>query len=122
MHYYPAAYWFFLTITDAGVDTTQLQIAVGERIEIVNSSSRPHRIQSNPHPIHTECPPLNLPGQLEPGERGFTGAFTQEATCGFHDHLNPSGSMLQGEAMVGNAQGGSGDGGGGGGPYAVPRP
>ncbi len=111
-----------LTITDAGVDTTQLRIAVGERIEIVNSSSRPHRIQSNPHPIHTECPPLNLPGQLEPGERGFTGAFTQEATCGFHDHLNPSGSTLQGEVMVGNAQGGSGDGGGGGGPYAVPRP
>ncbi len=111
-----------LTITDGGVDATQLRIAVGDRIEIVNSSSRPHRIQSNRHPLHSDCPPLNQPGQLEPGARGFTDAFLQEGTCGFHDHLNPSLSTLQGQVVVGNGQGGSGAGGGGGGssPYAVP--
>lgn len=115
-----------LTITDAGVDATQLQVAVGERIEIVNNSSQPHRLQSNPHPFHTDCPPLNLPGQLEPGERGFTDAFSQAATCGFHDHLNPLVRGLQGQVVIGDAQGASGvgsgsDAGGGGvSPYAVP--
>ena len=103
-----------LTITDAGVDATQLRVWVGERVEVVNSSSQPHWLRSNPHPIHTDCPSLDQLGQLEPGERGFTDALTQERTCGFHDHLNPTVLTLQGEVIVGNAQGGSGDGGAGG--------
>ena len=74
-------------------------------------------------PLHLDCPPLNQPGELEPGARGFTDVFTQEGPCGFHDHLNPTVLTLQGEVIVGNGQGGSGAGGGGGGgsPYAVPR-
>ncbi len=113
-----------ITITDAGVDASQLRIAVGERVEVVNSSSRPHQIQSNPHPFHTECPPLNRPGFLEPGERGFTDAFMQEGTCGFHDHLNPTVGTLQGQVDIGNTSGdagsGSGSGGGGSSPYTLP--
>ena len=53
-----------LTITDEGVDATQLRVWVGERIEVVNSSSQPHWIWSDPHPLHTDCPPLNQLEQL----------------------------------------------------------
>lgn len=120
-----------LTLTDAGVDASELRIAVGERIEIVNSSSQTHQIQSNPHPVHDECPPINQPGRLGPGERGFTDPFSTAMTCGFHDHLNPFVAAFQGDVIVGDGTGdGSGGGGvggdpggGGGGvdPYRVPR-
>ncbi len=99
-----------LTITNAGVNPSEVRISTGQRVEIVNNSSQAHRIQSNPHPFHTNCPPLNQPGRLAPGASGLTGVLTQAGSCGFHDHLNPLDSRFRGQIVI---DGGTGPGNGG---------
>ena len=109
-----------LTITDDGVTPTTVSVAVGGQVFMTNQRSTTHVIQSNPHPIHTDCPPLNALGSLTPGAGLLSGVFDVEATCGFHDHLNPGDGSLQGSVVVGGGGAGTGpdegDGGAGGGP------
>ena len=64
-----------LTLTPAGITPSGLQISPGQQVLIVNQSGVNRMIQSNPHPVHTECPPLNAAGVLQPGESGLTGTF-----------------------------------------------
>ena len=90
-----------LTVTDTGVTPTQLQISVGQQVMIVNNGANIHELQSNPNPAHSDCPPMNTPGTLNPGQSGLTGAFTLSGTCGFHDHVNPTITGLQGFVLVG---------------------
>ncbi len=78
-----------ITITDTGVIPTQVQISVGQQVLIVNAGASVHELQSNVHEVHEDCPPMNSPGTLNPGQSGFTGNFTLSGACGFHDHLNP---------------------------------
>ena len=104
-----------LTITDAGVTPQELNIAIGGRVFITNESSDGHELSSNPHPIHTNCPPLNEPGFLTPGGGGLTGVFDTAETCGFHDHLNPIDQTMRGQIHVGGSSSdgdGTDDGGG----------
>ena len=89
-----------LTVTDTGVTPTQLQISVGQQVMIVNNGASIHELQSNPNPAHSDCPPMNTPGRLNPGQSGLTGAFTLSGTCGFHDHQNPTITGLQGFVLV----------------------
>ena len=98
-----------LTITAAGVSPAQLQISVNQRVLIVNNDTSIHELQSNVHLTHGDCPPMNLPGLLNPGESDFTDAFTLPGTCGFHDHQNPppGGTSFQGFVLVGVSQPGS---------------
>ena len=90
-----------LTVTDTGVSPTQLQISVGQRVQIVNNGASMHELQSNPNPAHSDCPPMNTPGTLNPGQSGLTDAFTLSGTCGFHDHQTPDGASFQGFVLVG---------------------
>lgn len=78
-----------ITVTDAGVSPTQLRIEVGQRVLVVNAGASVHELQSNVHEVHEDCPPMNTPGTLNPGQSAFTGVFTLSGSCGFHDHLNP---------------------------------
>ncbi len=78
-----------ITITDAGVSPTQVLIEVGQRVLIVNAGASVHELQSNVHEVHEDCPPMNTPGTLNPGQSDFTGVFSLSGACGFHDHLNP---------------------------------
>ena len=89
-----------ITVTDIGVSTTQLEISVGDRVLIVNSGAGIHELQSNPNPAHSNCPPMNQPGLLNPGGSGFTGTFTLSGTCGFHDHQSPDSASFQGFILV----------------------
>jgi hypothetical protein len=81
---------------------------VGERVRIkawnyvtfVNSDSRPHAIASDPVDLHTQCPPLNRVGLLQPGESRDTGTLNLPGVCGFHDHNNTSDIGLQGRIVV----------------------
>ena len=104
-----------LTITDAGVTPTELNIAVGGRVFIANASADGHQLSSNPHPFHTDCPPFNESGFVTAGSGGLTGVFDAAMTCGFHDHLNPFTQTLQGQIRVGESSpitnGGGPDGG-----------
>ena len=93
-----------LTLTRGGITPRVLQISQGQRVRIVNEGRVRRMIQSNPHPFHTECPALNAAGLLEPGESGLTGTFDTARTCGFHDHLTPFGSTVNGEIIVGSGQ------------------
>ena len=111
-----------LTITDAGVNPTEIRLSTGQRVQIVNNSSQAREIQSDEHLFHTDCPPLNLPGMLAPGASGMTGVFDRAGTCRFHDHQNPTVSAFQGQVVIdGEGTGGGGGGGDGGTPYARGR-
>jgi len=82
------------------VSPKQVEINVGQRVAFVNNDSSAHEIASNPHPVHTDCPPINEVGGLAPGNARLTGAFTIARTCGFHDHGQPDNTSLQGTIIV----------------------
>lgn len=89
-----------VTITNAGVSPANVQITRGGTVRFVNQSGSPHQMNSDPHPTHGNCPPLNQVPFLVPGQSGQTGAFTALGTCGYHDHLNPTNGSLQGTIQV----------------------
>jgi PKD repeat protein len=89
-----------VTITNAGVSPATVQISRGSSVRFVNQSSSSHQMNSDPHPTHGNCPPLNQTPFLNPGQSGQTGAFITVGTCGYHDHLNPTNGGLQGTVQV----------------------
>ena len=90
-----------VTITSAGVvNPKTVTITVGGRVAFVNSSSRFHEMASDPHPVHTDCPPINNVGALAPGQTGQTGAFNSPRTCAYHDHGEPENGSLQGTIVI----------------------
>jgi hypothetical protein len=56
-------------------------------------------MSSNPHPVHTDCPALNV-GVLTPGQSRTSNALTSARTCGFHDHDLPTDSRWMGQVTV----------------------
>jgi plastocyanin len=88
------------TIVGGVIGPRQVEINVGQRVAFVNNDTVAHEIHSNPHPIHTDCPPLNDVGALAPTTAGLTGAFTVARTCGFHDHGQPDNTSLQGTIII----------------------
>ena len=89
-----------ITITASGVSPKSVQISLGQRVRFVNNSTVEHDMGSDPHPDHTDCPPLNVVGILKPGESRETGNFVIVRTCGFHDHLDPNNVGLQGSVVT----------------------
>jgi hypothetical protein len=90
-----------ITITSAGVvDVSSVSIRQGGRVTFVNNHSRPHDMSSDPHPEHTDCPPLDQVGFLTPGQSRTSGNFNTVRTCGFHDHNEPSTTGLQGRITI----------------------
>ena len=89
-----------VTITTAGVSPNQVEIAVGGRVTFVNNDSQAHEMFSDPHPIHTDCPPMNDVGVLVPGQTKQTGAFGSARTCSYHDHGQPDNPRLQGWILI----------------------
>jgi hypothetical protein len=83
-----------------GVDQKAVTINNGEVVVVINSDVRNHQIASNPHPAHTDCPPINALQTLVPGQTGRTGNFTTSRTCGFHDHLDDTNAALQGTITI----------------------
>ena len=67
---------------------SQLTVKSGATVTIKNTSSRQLQMQSDPHPVHTDDPDLNV-GVVEPGQ-SQTFTVTQKGTFGYHDHINPS--------------------------------
>ena len=91
-----------ITIGANGVASpNQPQIAVGQQVRFVNNDSKAHDIRSGPHPTHTDCPPTNNVGVLQPGASGTSAAYTKAGTCSFHDNLDENNKNLQGVILVG---------------------
>jgi plastocyanin len=88
------------TITAAGISPQQITVSPGTRVTFVNSDSRAHEINSDPHPNHGDCPPIDDVGFLAPGQSKQTGNLNVVGTCGFHDHNQPDVRSLQGRIVV----------------------
>ena len=89
-----------ITITSAGVSPNNIEVAVGARVLFINNDSRSHNITSNPHPEHTDCPPINSVGFLQAGQQLTTGNLTTARTCGYHDHDDASNAKFQGQITI----------------------
>jgi plastocyanin len=70
------------------VSPQNVTVTVGSRVTFVNNDTRPHDMNSDPHPEHTDCRELNV-GFLTAGQTGTSQNLTPR-TCGFHDHNQPT--------------------------------
>jgi len=57
-------------------------------------------MESDPHPIHTDCPEINEVGFLNPGQSRRTGTLNIARTCIYHDHNRDMVESLQGTITV----------------------
>ena len=89
-----------ITIGAAGVFPTEVRIRAWGQVRFVNNDTRPHTMVSDPVDLHTQCPPINLVGILQPGESRSTGTLNLTGTCGFHDHNNLNDVTLRGRIVV----------------------
>lgn len=89
-----------ITITSAGVSANNIEVAVGARVLFINNDSRPHNMTSDPHPAHTDCPPINSVGFIQAGQQVTTANLTTARTCKYHDHDDPSNGKLLGQITI----------------------
>jgi plastocyanin len=90
-----------ITISASGaVSPSQVQIAIGQSVTFVNNDTRTHDMSSDPHPAHTDCPPMAGASSIGPGQTKLTNAFPTARTCGFHDHLNFDVAALTGRIVI----------------------
>jgi len=90
-----------ITIRAGGtVDLKTVTIAIGQSVTFINNDTRSHEMDSDPHPEHTQCPPINAVGFIQPGQTKLTNAFSTAVSCGFHDHGDSANTGLQGRINV----------------------
>jgi plastocyanin len=90
-----------ITISSAGVVSPKtLTVSAGTRVTFVNSDTRVHDMNSNPHPEHTDCPEINQVGFLQAGQSKQTGNLNTRRTCGYHDHNQDANTNLQGTIVI----------------------
>ncbi|MDE2025671.1 MAG: hypothetical protein KGJ07_04210 [Patescibacteria group bacterium] len=77
-----------VSLTATGFVPTTLIITKGTTVTWINKSGADATVNSNPHPTHTDYPPLNL-GTF-PNGGTLSLSFPTTGTYGYHNHLNPS--------------------------------
>lgn len=77
-----------VTLNSNGFSPSTLTIKKGETVTWANKSGQEATVNSDPHPTHTNYPPLNL-GSFQNGTI-FTLTFDKIGSYGYHNHLNPS--------------------------------
>jgi len=88
-----------ITLTSSGVSPKDITVAVGSRVSFVNNDTTPHDMDSDPHPEHTLCPPLNI-GFIAAGATGISQNLTTARVCTYHDHNQPSNANFQGTIRI----------------------
>jgi plastocyanin len=86
--------------SDGRVSPATVTITVGGRVTFVNNHNQAHDMSSDPHPEHTDCPPMAQVGFLSAGQSRTSGNFTTARTCGFHDHNQENNTALQGRIII----------------------
>ena len=86
--------------SDGRVTPTSVTINRGGRVTMINNHNRPHDMQSDPHPEHTQCPEINQIGFLNPGQSRTSGNFNTARSCGFHDHNEDTNPNLKGTIVI----------------------
>lgn len=77
-----------ITLTSNGFSPGSLTIKAGQKVTWINKSGTDATVNSDPHPVHTNYPPLNL-GSFANGQ-SLTLIFNQTGSYGYHNHLNPN--------------------------------
>ena len=88
-----------ITITSTGVNPPTVTINAGGRITWINNDTVAHQPSSDPHPLHTDCPGLNV-SALNPGQQAQTAALSTRRSCSFHDHLFDTNASLKGTVVI----------------------
>ena len=78
-----------ITITNNAASPQNITVTRGSQVTMLNSDSRSHQMESDPHPEHTDCPELNQIGFLNPGQSKLSGNLNTAKKCGMHDHNAP---------------------------------
>lgn len=73
-------------LTPSGYSPASLNIKVGTKVTFINKSGVNATVDSDPHPVHTSFPALNL-GTFK-NEETLTFTFDKNGTYGYHNHLN----------------------------------
>jgi plastocyanin len=89
-----------ITIANNAVSPTTVTVSVGQSVTFVNNDNRAHEMNSDPHPVHTNCPAINNVGLLQPGQSKTTFGFSGSGTCGYHDHNQSDTASLQGRIVI----------------------
>ncbi len=76
-----------ITYDGKGFSPSTLTAHSGDTITLKNTSSGQVQFDSDPHPIHTNDPELNV-GEVSPGQSATFKVITK-GTHGYHNHLNP---------------------------------
>jgi hypothetical protein len=84
-----------LVIQNNTICPQALTVSRGSQVTILNSDSRDHEMDSDPHPEHTDCPELNQIGFLSPGQSRISGNLNIARKCGMHDHSSPDTASLK---------------------------
>jgi hypothetical protein len=91
----PSANANTLVIQNNIVCPQTITVSRGSQLTILNSDSRNHDMESDPHPEHTDCPELNQIGFLTPGQSRQSGNLNTARKCGMHDHSSPDTASLK---------------------------
>ena len=89
-----------LVIQNNQICPRALTVTRGAQITILNSDSRVHTMNSDPHPEHTDCVELNQIGFLNPGQSRQSGNLNTARKCGLHDHEAPDNGGLKGTITI----------------------
>ncbi len=76
-----------VTISQMGFTPQFITIPLGTEVTWKNKSGGPATVDSDPHPIHSSFPPLNL-GSFD-DESNETFMFEEAGTYNYHDHYHP---------------------------------
>lgn len=77
-----------ITYSSSGFSPNSVTVKSGDSVLIKNTSSQAIQLDSDPHPIHTDDPELNV-GVIEPGQ-SVTIKVVAKGTHGYHNHLDSS--------------------------------
>lgn len=77
-----------ITYDGTSFQTSSNSVTSGSLIKVINQSDSDLDFDSDPHPVHTDNPELNV-GDIPAGE-SKTIKLTTKGTWGFHNHLDAS--------------------------------
>jgi plastocyanin len=77
-----------ITLSKDGFSPATLTIKVGTKVTWKNMSGADATVSSDPHPVHTDYPPLNLGKFSDGGTHELT--FDKSGKYGYHNHFNPT--------------------------------
>src|SRR5213593_4011097 len=89
-----------ITIVNNTVSPKSITVTRGSQVTFVNNDNQAHDMESDPHPVHTDCPEINQVGFLSAGQNRRTGTLNIARTCGYHDHNRDMVESLQGTIVV----------------------